>query len=119
MARYTLGGIYFENNQYKEAEDEFRAFLKVYPYFPNAHHLLGVVYAGQRKFSQAIAEFENELKVDRYHTLAHLNLGQLYWYEYQNREKALYHLKAALMIDPLIPERNRIRALVRMLEGRS
>ena len=58
-------------------------------------------------------------RINPYHTLAHLNLGQIYWYEFKNREKALYHLRAALMIDPLLPVRNQVRALVRMIEGGS
>ena len=119
MVHYSLGGIYFENGQYEKAAEEFRKILSLFPYLPNGHHLLGVTYAAQRKFDQAVAEFEREVKIDHSHTLAHLNLGQIYWYELKNREKALYHLKTALMLDPLLPDRGQIRRLVRMIEGAS
>jgi tetratricopeptide (TPR) repeat protein len=117
IVHYSLGVIYFENGQYEEAAEAFNKFLKVFPYFPEVHHLLAIAYAAQKKFDKAIAEFEWELRVNPYHTLAHLNLGQIYWYEFQNREKAIYHLRAALMLDPLLPNRGAIQRLVRSLEG--
>ena len=117
MAYYSLGGIYFENGRYEESEEAYKKFLKILPYFPEAHNLLAIVYAAQKKFDKAVTEFEWEIKVNPYHTLAHLNLGQIYWYEFQNRQKALTHLKTALMLDPLLPNRAEIRRLVRLLEG--
>jgi tetratricopeptide (TPR) repeat protein len=117
MAYYSLGGIYLENGQYEEAEEAFQRFLKIYPYAPEVHSLLAVAYGGQKKFDKAVTELEWELRINPNHTLAHLNLGQIYWYEFQNRQKALSHLKRALTLDPLIPNRAEILQLVRLLEG--
>jgi len=117
MAHYALAGIYFEKGEYEEAAEAFKRFLRVFPYFPNVHHLLAVVYASQKQFDKAIGEFEFEIRIDPSHALAHLNLGQIYWYEFQNRQKAIYHLKTALMLDPLLPHRAEIRRLVSLLEG--
>jgi tetratricopeptide (TPR) repeat protein len=116
MALYSLGSIYFENGQFEESADAFEKFLKIYPYFPNVHHLLAIVYASQKNFDKAVEEFEWELKINPYHTLAHLNLGQIYWYEFQNKRKALYHLKAALALDPFLPNQRGIQNLVSQLE---
>lgn len=116
IAHYSLGSILFEDGQYEEASEVYRHFLKKFPYFPNVHHLLGIFYAAQKKFDKAVEEFEWELKIDPYHTLAHLNLGQIYWYEFQNKGKALYHLKTALALDPFLPSRGGIQNLVRQLE---
>jgi len=117
VAYCSLGGIYFEKGQYEEAEEAFQKFLKIYPYFPEVHSLLAIVYAAQKKFDKAVTELEWEIRINPYHTLAHLNLGQIYWYEFQNRQKAIYHLKTALMLDPYIPNRAEIRKLIRLLEG--
>jgi superkiller protein 3 len=117
MPYYSLGGFYFENGQYEESEKAFRRFLTVYPDFPEVHNQLAIAYAAQRKFDQAITELEWEIRINPYHTLAHVNLGQIYWYEFQNRQKAIYHLSAALMFDPFLPRRGEIRRLVRQLEG--
>jgi tetratricopeptide (TPR) repeat protein len=119
MAYYSLGSIYLENGQYQEAEEAFKTFIKVFPHFPEVHNLLAIVYAAQRQFDKAVKEFEGEIRANPYHTLAHLNLGQIYWYEFQNRQKAIYHLKAALMLNPFLPNRTEIRRLVRLLEGLS
>ena len=117
MPYYSLGGFYFENGQYEESEKAFQRFLRVYPYFPEVHNQLAIAYAAQKKFDQTITELEWEIRINPYHTLAHVNLGQIYWYEFQNRQKAIYHLKTALMLDPFLPTRIEIRKLVRLLEG--
>ena len=117
MPYYSLGGMYFENGQYEESEKAFQRFLKKYPYFPEVHNLLAIVYGAQKKFDQAVTELEWEIRINPYHILGHLNLGQIYWYEFQNKQKAIYHLKTALMLDPLLPRRAEIRKLVRLLEG--
>jgi tetratricopeptide (TPR) repeat protein len=115
LARLALAGMYFKNNQFEEAAEEYRKILNLYPYFPNIHHLLGIIYAAQRKFGQAVVEFENEVRVNPSHTLAYVNLGQLYWYEFRDREKALYHLRKALTLDPFLPQRNQILRLVQSI----
>jgi tetratricopeptide (TPR) repeat protein len=117
MPNYSLGQMYLENGQYDESEKAFRRFVKISPYFPEVHNFLAIVYAAQKKFDQAVTELEWEIRVNPYHTLAHVNLGQIYWYEFQNRQKAVYHFKNALMLDPLLPRRGEIRRLVRQLEG--
>jgi len=45
------------------------------------------------------------------------NLGEIYWYEFQNRQKAITHLKAASMLAPFLPNRSGMRRLVQTLEG--
>jgi tetratricopeptide (TPR) repeat protein len=117
MAYYSLGGIYFEKGQYEESAEAYKRFLHDFSNFPNVHHLLGIAYAAQRQFDKAIKEFEYEIRINPYHTLAHLNLGQIYWYEFHKRKEALDHLKAALFLDPFLPNRGEIRRLVRALEG--
>ncbi len=119
MSYYTLGALYFKNQQYEKAEEAYQKFIKVYPYYPEVHNLLAVVYAAQRRFDKVIEALEGELRINPLHPLAHLNLGQIYWFEFKNREKALYHLKIALMVDPFLPERTKIRKLVQKLEGPS
>jgi protein O-mannosyl-transferase len=119
LASYTLATIYFERGDYAESAESFKKFLKVYPNFPNVHHLLAVVYVAQKKFDKAVEEFEREVRIDPRHALAHKNLGQIYWYEFQDRKKAIFHLKIALFLDPFLPERAKMRKLVQQLEESS
>ncbi len=116
IANYSLGSICFENGQYEEAEKAFENFAKIFPYFPEIHNLLAIVYAAQKKFDKAVKEFERDIQINPNNALAHLNLGQIYWYEFQNRQKAIYHLKTALTLEPYILKRGEIRKLVNFLE---
>ena len=116
MAYYSLGMIYFENARYEESEEAFQRFLKIYPYIPQVHGFLAIVYAAQKKFDKAVTEFEWEIRINPYDALVHLNLGKIYWYEFQNRQKAIYHLKVALMLDPFLPNRAGIQKFVHRLE---
>ena len=101
LAYSSLGRMYFDNGQYRESEEAYRKFLEIHPYIPEAHNFLAIIYAAQKKFDKAVPEFEREIRINPHHTLAHLNLGQIYWYEFQNRQKAIYHLRMALDVGPL------------------
>jgi tetratricopeptide (TPR) repeat protein len=114
---YTLGRIYFEIGRYEESEKAFQEFLRIFPNIPEVHFLLAVVYMAQKKIDKVVTELQWEIRINPNHILAHLNLGQVYWYEYRNREKAVYHLKTALMLDPFLPKRGEIQRLVHQLEG--
>jgi tetratricopeptide (TPR) repeat protein len=84
---------------------------------PEVHNLLALVYFAQKKFDKAALELEWEVRINPSYTLAHVNLGRIYWYEFRNKEKALTHLRAALLLDPFLPNRMEIQRLVRQLEG--
>ncbi len=117
MPYYSLGQLYLQSGQYEESETAFQTFLRTHTDFPDVHNFLAVIYMAQKKFDKAIGELEKEIKISPSNSLAHLNLGQVYWYEFQNRQKALDHLKTALMLNPVFPNRGEIRKLVRLLEG--
>ena len=119
IAHYTLGRIYFEDHQFEKAAEAFEHVVRVYPNLPEVHHFLGLIYANQRRFDRAVSEFEWDIRISPDHALAHLNVGQIYWHEFKNREKAIGHLKAALAVDPFLPNREEIQSLVRRLEGAS
>ena len=115
MVYYTLGGFYLEDKQYDQAETCYEKFIQIYPYFPDVHNLLAAAYISQKRFDKVVEALEAEVKVNPYHSLAHLNLGQVYWHEFKNREKALYHLRVALALDPFLPDRDKIMELTRMI----
>ena len=117
VAHYTLGKIYFEDHQLEKAAEAFERVVRAYPNFPEVHQFLGIIYASLRRFDRAVSEFEWDIRITPGHALAHLNVGQIYWHEFRNREKAIGHLKAALAIDPFLPNREEIQGLVRMLEA--
>jgi tetratricopeptide (TPR) repeat protein len=120
LAHYSLGKTYLRKGQCEEAQVALKEYLNVYSYSPDAHNYLGIAYVCLKQFDKAIKEFEWELQINPYHPFAHLNLGRIYWYEFQNRRKAVYHLKAALgLLGPFFPDREEIVKLVQSLEGLS
>ncbi len=120
QAYNTLGQLYLKSGECEEAQKAMEKYLEVYPYSPESHNYLGIAYVCLKRFDKAIKEFEWEIRINPNHTFAHLNLGKIYWYKFQNRHKAIYHLKFALrLLDPLFPDREEIINLVRLLEGLS
>jgi len=87
LTYYTLGGIYFKSQQYEKAEEAYKRFIQIFPYFPEAHNLLAAVYAGTETVDRVIEALDGELRVNPLHSLAHLNLGQIYWHEFRNRRR--------------------------------
>jgi protein O-mannosyl-transferase len=116
VIRFILGGLYIDNGQYEEAVGEFKALVSAYPYYPEAHNRLGVAYGAMKKFDLAAKAFEGELRTNPNNGLAHLNLGQLNWYEFGNREKAIRHLRMALLLNPYLPGRTQVQRLLRQIE---
>jgi tetratricopeptide (TPR) repeat protein len=117
QAYYTLGQLYLKNGECEKAQEHFKIYLKIHPYSPDVHNYLGIAYLCREEHDKAIKAFEEEIGINPFHTLAHLNLGNLYWYKFQDKKKAMYHLKMGLMfLDPLFPDREEILKLVRLLE---
>jgi tetratricopeptide (TPR) repeat protein len=116
VIRFVLGGLYIDNGLYEEAVKELKALSSAYPRYPEAHNRLGVAYGALKKFDQAAKAFEGELRTNPNNALAHLNLGQLNWYEFGNREKAIRHLRMALLLNPYLPARGQVQKLLRQIE---
>ncbi len=123
-----LGGAYFNAGAYGKSLETTQKAIQIDPKVGAADYNLDPTYPKMGDLNKAISMAKKSLDVDPtvqlpydypYSTLAHLNLGQIDWYEFQNRQKAVYRLKTAFMLDPLLPRRAEIRALVRFLEGLS
>jgi len=63
------------------------------------HNILGVAYVFQKNFQGAEAEFMKSEEISPDSLLAHFNLGRLYFSSGQT-EKAAYHLKKIMALDP-------------------
>jgi tetratricopeptide (TPR) repeat protein len=116
-ANYALGKIYLRIGRCEKAQEVLRRCIVRNDSLADVHNYLGIAYLCEKQYDKAMAEFEREIRINPRHLFAHLNLGQIYWNIFQNREKALYHLKSGLNSDPLFSDRAEILGLIRRIEG--
>ena len=60
---HTLGGIFRENNRYREAVEAYHQAIKIKPDFPWSHYHLGVVLEKQEKLDAAFTYYQNAIKL--------------------------------------------------------
>ena len=60
---HTLGGIFGENNLYREAVEAYHQAIKIKPDFPWSHYHLGVVLEKQGKLDEAFTSYQNAIQL--------------------------------------------------------
>ncbi|MBL9100238.1 MAG: tetratricopeptide repeat protein [Myxococcales bacterium] len=72
------------------------------PWFPKAHYALGIIHARNQRFAKAVEELTISIRMDRFDYEAQMALGLLYKKEFAGAEdeRAIQHLKAALLLRP-------------------
>ncbi len=75
----ALGLVYFQQQQYNKAVEQFKKTLRLEPNFVEAHNNLGSTYAQLKDWDNAIAEYRAVLGEPLYRTpeLGHYNLGRV------------------------------------------
>lgn len=63
-SRYTLGGIYLQEGDYKKAAEQFKVIIKIRPQMVYAYNALGMCYLNLGKNTEAITVWEKSLKID-------------------------------------------------------
>ena len=58
---HTLGGIFAENNLYKEAVKAYHQAIKIKPYFSLTHYYLAVILEKQGKLDEASTSYQNAI----------------------------------------------------------
>jgi tetratricopeptide (TPR) repeat protein len=103
VPRYSPCGIY--NNQawcYEQKKDHVQDTLRYYtlaiesnPSFVRAYYNRSKVYQEENKFDEAITDLEQILQINRTHLYTYLELGDIYWFDKNNKEKALFYYNYA------------------------
>ncbi|MBI3355343.1 MAG: tetratricopeptide repeat protein [Nitrospirae bacterium] len=77
-ARYALGHVYALQGKLSQAEEQFRAAIKVDEDFSKAHTYLGQILASQDRWDEAIKSYRRALANPLYETpdLARFHLGR-------------------------------------------
>lgn len=103
QSHFVNGNQYLSNHQYSEAILEYKAALKLNPYYKEAYLNLGIAYQLKQLFKDAISQYEKAIKLDKNYVDAYINLGLCY--EKQDLlSKAKINFEKAIELDPVNAE---------------
>ncbi|MBI2470936.1 MAG: tetratricopeptide repeat protein [Planctomycetes bacterium] len=114
-AHNNLGIAYYRKGIMDEAEREFKLAISIEPYHAEAHNDLGILYNDRHLFADAIREFETAVQIKPNYANAHMNLGAVILKHRKDKEKALFHLKESIKIEPQQEQAAGINKLIEQL----
>ena len=116
-AHNNLGNVLKDQGRYLEAIDEFRRCIELKPDSAEVFTNLGIVLRKAEFIREAIDAFNQALELQPSLALPHLQLALMYLSREKDNEKALFHLKKTLELDPSLPQADAIRTKIAELEG--
>ncbi len=102
VARIELGKLLFETGRLQEAEEQFRASVRIVP-INLAYDYLGMLSMRRGDVAEATRNFGAALGISSSDSYAHFGLGDIYTLA-GRRAEALRHYEAGLVKDPTNPE---------------
>ncbi|MHB8710178.1 MAG: tetratricopeptide repeat protein [Minisyncoccota bacterium] len=95
----SLGLMYLDQNNYKQAEFYFRKAFAMDPNFPNAYNNLGIALSYMHRLDEAIVNYKKAIELNPNYANAYNNLGALYK-DTGKYQEALTTLKKAIQLNP-------------------
>jgi len=95
-----LGQLYYAQEKYSQAIDQFLKILKIDPANTSSIYLLGSIYADTNEHSQAITAFRKVLQAQPENSEALNSLGYVYAEDGVHLDEALRMIRKAIEIDP-------------------
>lgn len=94
------------------AKESFRLALRKSPTYCKAHSNLGVLAAGQKDWDEAMVAFRTAALYCPDNARAHLGLCELYRGPRRDREKAIFHCEAYLVLAPTTDQAQQVKEWV-------
>lgn len=116
-AHNNLGIAYYRKGLMEDAEREFKLTIDIEPYHAEAHNDLGILYTVKHLYDDAIYEFETAIRIKPDYANAHMNLGAVILRHREDIDRALFHLKESIKIDPRQEQESGIKKLIQQLEN--
>jgi tetratricopeptide (TPR) repeat protein len=114
-ARFNLATAYGRKGLTGQAIAEYQKALKLKPDNADIWYNLGIAFREKKIYGQAVKILEKAVQLKPNDAEAHLELANLYLHKVKNREKALFHYRRVLMINPAHQDGQRIRKAITML----
>ena len=99
LARRNLGVMYYFDQRYTEALEQYNLSAALNPHEPMVHNNIGVLLMQQGKLDAAAKEFLEELKLNPQYDNAMFNLGLVY-YQMNNKDGAAELWEETARINP-------------------
>ena len=96
-----LGLVYFNEDNYDQAEAYFKKSLRQGPYYPKAHSNLGLLYCKKGDWDKGIEHFKKALSLDPSLIKVHSNLGLAYL-EAGRTDEAINYYQKAIGMNPYL-----------------
>ncbi len=93
-----LGNLYFTENRYKDAEQEFKEAVRLNP-SANNHYSLGQAYLGLELYNDARSAFNHVIRLEPESPNGYFGMGQALSKQGQYQE-AIFKFRKALQYDP-------------------
>lgn len=116
IGTHTLGRIYLAQGRYEEAIAAFERSLKIKPDFIESLFALGEAEQRRGNVQRAVYWYTRVLTLNPRSAQTHRVLGGLYLKAIHDPQKAAYHLRMALQIDPASPDADAIRSVLIALD---
>ncbi len=98
-AYYNLGIVYFNNNQYSLALEQFNKVIEALPKFDKAYYGRGLIYENKKQYQKAIEDFKTVIEFNPNDYKTYHRLGKLYRAA-ENYEQAVKQLEKAKDLNP-------------------
>jgi Tfp pilus assembly protein PilF len=115
-AIFDLGNTYHKKGWLDKAIAQYRKSISLDPQHNKSHFNLGIMLYKKGLNYEAIKEFEETLRLSPRYAEAHSNLGVVYYNNLKENEKALFHFRHALRLNPNVEQADSIRQIVQILE---
>ncbi len=102
-AYYSLGDIYFERSEYRQAITYYQYAIELKPYDFEAWVNLGIIHTRLKEYQRALDEFNYAERLNPRCAHLYLARGNVY-YQLQSYNDALSDFKQAIHIDPAYAE---------------
>ncbi len=116
-AHHNLANAYRKKGLIDEAIEEHEKALKINPTFVQAYRDLGKTYEEKGLFKEAMNAYFRALRLKPNDPDIHLDVGAFFLTHLHNKDRALFHFKKSLELNPSHPRAKQLKNTIEILEN--
>ncbi|HHT9115128.1 MAG: tetratricopeptide repeat protein [Planctomycetes bacterium] len=114
-AHNNLGSALIDMGRLDEALSEIEKAVKIRRNFALAHYNMAVIYFKKAQINDAYNKLLEAYQLDPKNADVHISLGVVYLDHFHDKEKALFHIKEALRLNPNHKQAEEMKKIVNKL----